>query len=381
VRHDGAAWRIDFADGSHADANIVVSALGGLHEPNIPEFNGAKDFKGPIFHTAQWRHDVDLKGKRVAVIGSAASAVQVIPEIAAKVAHLDVYQRTANWVMPRISYGYPKWAQGLFEKAPLLARLYRGWYFAMLEGRHRAFHIEDNWTKRFVRRVFDRHLNAQVSNPALKEKLTPHYPVGCKRILVSDDYFPAIQRGNVDLVTDRIARIEAGGIKTTDGKLREADVIILATGFKPFNLLDSIEVAGPGGKTLRATWSRGVTAHRTVAVPGFPNFFLLLGPNSGLGHNSVILMIEAQVNYVMQLIDRIARDGVAIEPSPEAARAYDERLQKELSERVWAANCGAWYVDETGRNYTLYPHTVRKYLKEMREPVASEYIVRQTVNA
>jgi cation diffusion facilitator CzcD-associated flavoprotein CzcO len=380
IRHDGRKWRVDFADASQAAADVVISALGGLHEPNVPEFEGASNFKGPIFHTAQWRHDIDLKGKRVAVVGSAASAVQVIPAIAEKVAHLDVYQRTANWIMPRMSYGYPAWARGLFERVPPLARLYRGWYFSMLEGRHRAFRKEDNWTKRFVRRVFEKHLSAQVADTELKRKLTPKYPVGCKRILVADDYFPAIQRENVDLVIAAIDRFEEKGVRTKDGKLREADVIILATGFKPFNLLDSIEVAGPAGATLRETWSHGVTAHRTVAVPGFPNFFLLLGPNSGLGHNSVILMIEAQVNYVMQLMERIS-EGATIEPSPDAARAYDERLQRELSDRVWAANCGAWYVDERGRNFTLYPNTVREYLKEMREPVAAEYIVKQAVTA
>lgn len=381
IRHDGARWRIDFADGAHAEADVVISALGGLHEPNIPDFAGAGSFKGPVFHTAQWRHDVDLTGKRVAIVGSAASAVQVIPEIAPKVAHLDVYQRTANWVLPRISYGYPDWLRGVFVRAPFLARLYRGWYFSMLEGRHRAFHKEDNWTKRFVRRIFDKHLAAQVSDAELRRKLTPAYPVGCKRILVADDYFPAIQRANVDLVTDGIDRFEEKGVRTKDGKLREADVIILATGFRPFNLLDSIEVAGPAGKTLRETWSHGVAAHRTVAVPGFPNFFMLLGPNSGLGHNSVILMIEAQVNYVMQLITRAAKEGGAIEPSPEAARAYDERLQRELGERVWAAGCGAWYIDATGRNFTLYPNTVRAYLKEMKAPVAEEYVVTHTVAA
>lgn len=382
LRHDGRRWTIEFADGAKAQADIVVSGLGGLHEPNIPDFPGMESFAGPVFHTARWRHDVDLAGKRVAIIGSAASAVQVIPEIAPKVARLDVYQRTPNWVMPRQSYAYPAWARKLFKAIPPLARLYRAYYFFLLESRHLAFHRNDNFMKRFVRKQFARHLEEQVRDPELRKKLTPDYPVGCKRILISDDYFPAIQRDNVDLVVEGIERIENSGIRTKDGRLREVDVIILATGFKPFNLVESVEVVGPAGASLREVWADGIRAHRTVAAPGFPNFFMLLGPNSGLGHNSVVLMIEAQVKYVLQLIEKMKATGAAlVEPTQEAAAAYDARIQRELSQRVWAAGCGAWYVDERGRNYTLYPHAVRRFLKEMKTPDMKEYVLRETVDA
>lgn len=374
IRHDGREWTVDFTDGASVTADYVVSGLGGLHEPSLPDIPGRDQFKGPAFHTARWRNDVDLAGKRVAIIGSAASAVQVIPEIVDKVAHLDVYQRTPNWVMPRQSYAYPKWLRGLFAKAPLLARAYRGFYFTWLEWRFNAFKGGKNVIKGSVNRVFEHHLLAQVADPALREKLTPDYPVGCKRILISDDYFPAIQKPNVDLVTDGVAEITADGVRTKDGTLREADVLIYATGFKVFDILQSIDVTGAGGKSLREVWRHGITAHRTIAVPGFPNFFLLLGPNSGLGHNSVVLMIEAQVNYVIDLI-RKAGEGALVEPRAEAARAYDERLQRDLQGKVWAAGCGAWYVDETGRNFTLYPHDVRTYLKEMKRPDMSEYRV------
>ncbi|MBB5520016.1 flavin-containing monooxygenase [Amphiplicatus metriothermophilus] len=382
LRHDGRRWTIEFADGGTAQADIVVSGLGGLHEPNIPDFPGMESFAGPVFHTARWRHDVDLAGKRVAIIGSAASAVQAIPEIAPKVARLDVYQRTPNWVMPRQSYAYPAWARKLFKMIPPLARLYRAYYFFLLESRHLAFHRNDNFMKRFVRRQFARHLEEQVRDPELRAKLTPDYPVGCKRILISDDYFPAIQRDNVALVTEGVDRFEESGIRTKDGRLREVDVVILATGFKPFNLVESVEAVGPSGASLREVWADGIKAHRTVAAPGFPNFFMLLGPNSGLGHNSVVLMIEAQVKYVLQLIEKMKASGAAlVEPTPEAAAAYDARIQRELSQRVWAAGCGAWYVDERGRNYTLYPHTVRRFLKEMKAPDMKEYVLRETVAA
>ena len=375
IRHDGREWTIEFADGSCAMADYVVSGLGGLHEPNIPDIPGKERFKGPMFHTAQWRKDADLTGRRVAIIGSAASAVQVIPEIVDKVAHLDVYQRTPNWVMPRHSYRYPAWLRSVFEAAPFLARLYRGFYFTMMEQRFSAFKKDENRVKKFVRKIFQKHLESQVSDPALRAKLTPDYPVGCKRILISDDYFAAIQKPNVDLVTEGIAEITADGVKTKDGRERPADVIVLATGFKVFDILASIDVTGPAGASLRETWKGGIAAHRTVVVPGFPNFFLLLGPNSGLGHNSVVLMIEAQVNYVLDLV-RHAGDGALIEPTEAAAKAYDAQLQRDLQDRVWAAGCGAWYVDAGGRNFTLYPHNVRAYLKEMKAPDYAEYAVR-----
>lgn len=375
IVHDGERWTVSFDDGSSAEAEIVVSGLGGLHEPNIPDFPGMKSFKGPLFHTARWRQDIDLCGKKVAIVGSAASAVQVIPQIAPKVAHLDVYQRTPNWIAPRMDHAYPDWVKGLFQTFPFLARAYRGWIFSAMEMRHLAFHKGDNFMKRLVRRQFERTLEEQVKDPEIRKKLTPDYPIGCKRILISDDYFPAIQRENVSLVTEGIGRIEESGVRTKDGALREADVIILATGFKPFNLLESVEVIGPAGRSLKEEWAQGVNAHKTVDVPGFPNLFMLLGPNSGLGHNSVILMIEAQVKYVMQLIEAMVAKGAGkVEPTREAAALYDERLQKRLADRVWAAGCGAWYVDQrSGRNYTLYPDTVRAYLREMKAPDLGDY--------
>lgn len=374
IEHDGVKWRIDFADGSSVKADYAISGLGGLHAPNIPEFEGLQSYKRPMFHTAQWRHDVDLTDKRVAIIGSAASALQVIPEIVDKVAHLDVYQRTPNWIIPREDYAYPKWVRSLFEKAPWLERVYRGFYFSMMEMRFGAFKKDDNLTKRYVSRMFKRYLKKQVSDPALRAKLTPDYPVGCKRILISDDYFEAIQKEKVELVTDPIGAITEEGVRTKDGKERAVDVLIMATGFMPFDILESIDVTGPSGRSLREEWKGGITAHRTLCAPGFPNFFLLLGPNSGLGHNSVITMIEAQVNYVLKLMRQAMDKGAAlVEPKPEAAKAYDAQLQNDLEGRVWAANCGAWYVDAHGRNYTLYPHTVRQYLREMKEPAEAEY--------
>lgn len=377
IEHDGVKWTVRFKDGTSIKADYVISGLGGLHEPSIPDFEGRETFNGPSFHTAQWRHDVDLTGKRVAIIGSAASAVQVIPEIVDKVSHLDVYQRTPNWVVPRESYAYPKWLQAIFEKVPLLARAYRGFYFSLLEYRFSAFKKGDNFIKRRVQKRFLKYLEKAVRDPELRAKLTPSYPVGCKRILISDDYFDAIQKENVEIITDPIDRITPSGVRTRNGVDHPAEVLIYATGFKPFDILASIDVIGPGGHSLEEAWKDGIAAHRTLAVPGFPNFFILLGPNSGLGHNSVILMIEAQVNYIIALVKKAVEKGAAIvETKPEAAKAYDRKLQDDLQERVWAAGCGAWYVDKHGRNFTLYPHAVREYLREMSEPDSQEYVFR-----
>jgi len=382
ISHDGISWRISFADGAVVKADYVISGLGGLHEPSFPDIDGLQSFEGPIFHTAQWRHDVDLKDKRVAIIGSAASAVQVIPEIVDKVAHLDVYQRTPNWVMPRQSYTYPGWLKLLFEKAPWLMRAYRWIYFSLMERRFAAFQKDNNAIKRTVRKLFTKHLEKQVSDPALRKKLTPEYPVGCKRILISDDYLAAIQSSNVDLITEPIEAVTPKGVRTEDGLDHEAHVLILATGFKPFDILTTIDVTGPAGLSLGDIWKDGVAAHRTISVPGFPNFFLLLGPNSGLGHNSVLLMIEAQVDYIMKLIEHAASEGVRfVKTKPGAAEAFDEDVQRELQARVWAANCGAWYVDERGRNYTLYPHNVRRFQRDMAEPDWNEFEFAETLAA
>ena len=375
IAHDGERWRVEFTDGTAIKADYVISGLGGLHVPNTPDFAGLDQFKGDTFHTAEWRHDVDLSGKRVAMIGSAASAVQVAPEIVDKVAHLDLYQRTPNWIIARHSVRYPEWLKKTFARWPFLARAYRKLYFNMMEWRFAAFKNEDSWRKRFVQGMFSKHMNEQVKDPELRAKLTPDYPIGCKRILVSDDYLPTIQKDNVELVTEGIKEISESGVVSADGKERPVDVIIMATGFKPFDILETVDIFGPSGESLRDRWQHGIAAHRSVAVPAFPNLFMLLGPNSGLGHNSVIMMIEAQVNYIIKLVQAAIAEGKSsIEPTVDASNAYNELIQENLQSRVWAASCGAWYVDAKGHNYTLYPFDVRRFQADMAEPDMSEFV-------
>lgn len=376
LRHNGKRWEVRLGNGEVEEADYVVSGLGGLHVPNLPDFEGREEFPGPVFHTARWRDDVDLDGRRVAVVGTAASAVQVIPEIVGRVAHLDVYQRTPNWVLPRYGYSYPAWIRSAFAGMPRLARAYRGHYFSWLDFRFRTFHAKDNWMKRLVTGLAKRHLRAQVGDDCLRAKLTPDYPLGCKRVLLSDDYFPALGESHVELVTEPIEGMTRKGLWTRDGAERPADVIVLATGFKPFDIRQSVEVVGPYGNSLEDRWENGITAYKTVAVDGFPNLFFLLGPNSGLGHTSVLLTIEAQIEYVIDLVKTaISRRIDLVQPKPEATARFDRQIQAAIGNRVWASGCGSWYVDDSGRNHTLYPHDARTFLEELKRPDLDDFLL------
>ena len=367
--HDGRVWRLSFRDGETVECDVFISAVGGLHHPSIPDFKGRDDFQGEVFHTAQWREDIDLTGKRIGVIGSAASAAQVIPAIADKAGHIDVYQRTPNWVMARSDYAYSPFVKKMFALFPPLASAYRLFYFSFMEWRFKAFRQEDNDVKRYVRRVYEKNMTRAIKNPDLRAKLMPDYDVGCKRALISDDYLPALQRDHVDLITTPIDRFTASGIKTNDGIERSVDAIILATGFKPFHVGEGMCVENADGLSLEEYWRERMQAYKTVAAARFPNLFFLLGPNSGLGHNSVLLMIEAQANYILQLLGKLT-DGSAdlIAPKEEAARAYDDGLQTALGGMVWSSGCNSWYLDSKGRNYTLYSGPVRAFRKDLKAP-------------
>ena len=368
-----ARWHLTTGAGERDTANVVISAVGALHIPNMPEIDGLDSFAGQMIHSARWRGDMDLAGKRVAVIGSAASAVQIVPSIAGKVAHLGLFQRTPNWIIPRLDRAYPASWKRAFRTFPVTARLHRMQLYWMLESRWRVF-LRAGARNNRERRLALRHMEAQVADPALRAKLTPDYPPGCKRILVSDDFYPALTRDNVDLVTNPIARIAPEGVVTADGTLHPADVIILATGFRTTDI-PRTQVTGRGGLTLRVVWKDGMAAHRTVAVPGFPNFFTLLGPNSGLGHNSIIFMVEAQVRYIMQCLWKLVEKR-SMEPRPDAAARFDAAIQRGLRHTIWKAGCKSWYQDANGRITTLWPRSTIRYWWDMRKVRFGEYRVK-----
>lgn len=366
-------WRVTTAGGEVYEARVLMAALGALHHPKIPEIPGISTFDGRTFHSARWPADVDLAGRRVAVVGSAASAVQIVPRVAEVAASLTVFQRTPNWIRPRNDFRYPEGWKRAFRTVPALGRLHRLLIYGLLEARFPMF-LGDARTQRKERRLCLDHLAAQVADPELRARLTPDYAPGCKRLLVSDDFYPALGRPNVHLETAGIARLVPAGIETADGRLHEVDTVIWATGFEVAADLTRFSVTGRGGHTLQDAWSRIVAAHRSLTVPGFPNLFLLFGPNSGLGHSSIIFMVERQVEYVMQCLDALGGDPMAtIEPTKEAFDAHNEALQHAMQRTIWRSGCRSWYQDDRGEIFTLWPHGTLRFWAEMHRLRPDEY--------
>ena len=368
-------WRLTSADGRHFTAGIVIAATGLLHVPKIPALTGIETFTGPAFHSARWRHDVDFTGKRVAVIGTGASVIQFVPRIAARVGQLDLYQRTPPWVLPRNDRPISRFAQTMMSRWPFLQRLWRGMQYLDSESIAIGFTLFpslmerwENQSKAFVRRT--------IKDTSLAGKLIPNYRMGCKRVLISDDYYPTLTRNNVAIVTEPVREVRPRGIVTVDGVERSTDVIIYGTGFKPLDISASVRIHGRGGRLLADEWRDGPEAFRGVAVAGYPNFFMLMGPNSALGHNSIIFMIEAQVRYIVQCIDWLDNDRLAVvEVREDVQREFNARLQKRFSSSVWtgdgrgrAAPCTSWYRHESGKNHVLWPGFSASYWWAMRKP-------------
>jgi cyclohexanone monooxygenase len=318
-------------------------------------------FKGPSWHSAQWRKDVDLAGKRVAMIGSGASAIQITPEIAPKVAHLDLYQRTPNWIVPKNDRVVGEDERSLFQNAPMLQEAKRRFLYLVNESRVPAFlkpRPHPGLAENFARG----HIDKQIADPTLREKVTPKYRLGCKRVLISDDFYPTLARANVSLITHAAARITETGIVDSEGVERPADVIIFATGFKPMDLITSVEIHGVGGRSLNAEWKNGPEGYLGTVVSGYPNFFTLMGPNSGLGHNSMIYMIESQIAYVMDALAKLdEKQAPALDVKPATQAAFNAEIQAKLQASVWGTGCSSWYLTPGGKNCTLWPDFTFKF--------------------
>lgn len=351
-------WHVVTSAGE-VTADIVVAAAGALSEPKNPDISGFDSFEGEVFHSARWDHDADLTGKRVAIIGTGASAIQIVPEIAKTVGHLDVYQRTAPWVLPRNDRDYTAIEKLGFKHLPGLQRLYRtGIYWG------RELYVP-GFTK-FPKLATPAKLAALanirkgISDPELREKVTPDFQIGCKRILISNTYYPALAQDHVDLVTDGIAEVTPTGIVTRDGTTREVDVIIVATGFHTTDLPIAHHITGRGGITLADHYAEvGMQAYKGSTVNGFPNLFFVVGPNTGLGHSSMVFMIESQVAYVVDAVRHLRTTGVtAVEPTPEAQASWVDDIQARMTRTVWSTGgCASWYLDSHGRNVTLWPRS------------------------
>ncbi|MNS44819.1 4-hydroxyacetophenone monooxygenase [compost metagenome] len=352
---DGAGvWRVETSQGPFT-ADTLVAGFGALSEPAEPNVPGLGAFEGPVFHSARWNHGVDLTGKRVAVIGTGASAIQFVPAIQPKAGRLTLFQRTPPWIMPRHDRPISPLERLAFQAFPPAQAVARGLIYAYRE--LYVFGFRDPKVMAVAQTIARAHLAAQVRDPALRAKLTPDYAMGCKRILLSNDYYPALTRPNVEVVTDRIDAVTPTGVVTADGTDHPAEVIILGTGFKATDPPFARHVRGRDGRTLAETWAGSPKAHAGTTVAGFPNLFLLFGPNTGLGHTSVVLMLESQLEHVMAALRHLRRRGAqTIEPRAEAQAAYVAGVDRMMDGTVWTAGgCRSWYLDESGRNSTLWP--------------------------
>ncbi|WP_208028831.1 flavin-containing monooxygenase [Rhabdothermincola sediminis] len=370
-------WIVDTRSGEHWRFDVVVSGLGQLNRPYVPDIEGLETFQGTTFHSARWDHTHDLTGRRVAVIGNAASGVQFIPQIAPKVARLHVYQRSANWILPRINPPYSERTKRLFREVPGVMRLYRAWLYASYESRF-AMMRRDSRLGRLIERLAERYLESVIDDPELREALTPDFPAGCKRLLISSDYYPALTRDNVELVTTPIERIAPEGIVTADGVLRGVDTIIFGTGFDTTHFLAPLVVKGRNGRSLEEVWREGAEAYLGIAISGFPNLFMLYGPNTNLGHNSIIFMIECQVHYVMRLVDRMLEAGRSnLDVRAEVMARYNRELQRAMHQMVWESGCKSWYKNEFGKVTNNWPHTTVRYWARTRQPARGAFELRR----
>lgn len=369
------AWHVVSKDGRSWRARFLIMGVGQLNRPQIPGLTGLGRFQGQIFHSARWNYNVDLKGKHVAVVGTGASAVQFVPEIVKQAAHVDVYQRSPNWVIPRKDKAYGRLTKWLFRNIPGLMRTYRAWIYAKLEARFAGFH-KGAWVGKLIEAQARSHLEREIKNPDLRAKLTPDFPVGCKRILISDDYYAALAKDNVTLHTTPIEYVESQAIHTSDGVRHPADVIIFGTGFETTGFLHPIKVTGRGGLDLHQTWAKGAEAYMGVTVAGFPNMFLLYGPNTNLGHNSIIFMVERQVDYMLGLLSQMkARQAPWIDVQAHVMERYNTATQDQLKSSVWDAGCGSWYKTESGKITNNWPSWTIAYWWKMRRPNINEFEV------
>ncbi|SNS50914.1 Predicted flavoprotein CzcO associated with the cation diffusion facilitator CzcD [Geodermatophilus saharensis] len=374
---DALLWRLETSRGS-LTADVVVSGAGGLVEPHLPDVPGVETFRGPSFHSARWDHSVDLAGRRVAVVGTGASAAQFVPELQATAAEVVVFQRTPPWVIARADRAYSDREHRLHAGVPGFLRLARGLQYWSREARLRAF-IGGGRLRGLFEKQALRFLEQEVPDPRLRAALTPDYAIGCKRVIVSDDYLRALTRPNVRVVASPVTEVRPHAVVAADGTEHEVDVVVYGTGFRVMDIPLAHRLTGREGRTLHEEWARsGVQAHRGTTVAGFPNLFLLLGPNTVLGHNSVVIMIEAQIGYVVAALQAVREAGAdALEVRRSAQEAYNARLQAELTGTVWnAGGCRSWYRDAQGRNFTLWPTHTLPFVRLMRRFDAESYELR-----
>ena len=357
------------------EVDVVISANGPLSRPALPKIAGLDRFRGALFHSARWDHNCSLEGKTVAVIGTGASAVQFIPRIVPTVARLHVFQRTPPWIMPRPDRAVGPGMQRVFRALPLAQRLARWAIYWRHEARALAFIVNPKWMQAPTR-FAKSYLARRVADPALRAKLTPDYLLGCKRVLLSSDYYPALTRPNVDLVTTSIREIVADGLVTEDRRHYPVDAIICGTGFDVADAGAPFTVIGARGADLDARWrEQGPQAYLGASIAGFPNFFTMIGPNTGLGHNSMVFMIESHIAYIASCLSLLCKRGArTMEVKAEVQRTFNERLQAAFRGTVWMSGCRSWYLSKSGKNTTLWPRFSFAFRRLTRRVRESDYL-------
>lgn len=360
-------WRLETASGETFEADVLVPAVGLLSRPAVPEIPGADEFDGPIFHSARWDHDVELAGRRITVIGTGASAIQFVPRIQPMAERLTVFQRSAPYVVPKPDIAYRSWHHRLFRSVPGVQAAMRAATWFAGELLTLALTAVRPLGK-LVELLFRYHLRRQVPDPALRARLVPDHRIGCKRLLFSNDWFPAISAPNVDLVTDQILEITSRGVRTTSGE-HEADVIIYGTGFHATEYLAPMRIRGLGGRELSDEWAGGARAYLGMTIPGFPNMFLVYGPNTNLGGNSIIFMIERQYRYILKIL---TYGPSYVEVRGEVAERFDTELQRRLASSVWSG-CASWYHEGGGRITTNWPGLVWEYHRRTAKASPADY--------
>jgi cation diffusion facilitator CzcD-associated flavoprotein CzcO len=372
---DSGLWEIETAGGQRLRASMLITATGQLNRPHYPDIPGLQDFRGKLFHSARWAHDYELGDKRVAVIGTGASAIQFVPQIAPRVARLLLFQRSAAYVMPKLDHSLSRFQHRLFETVPVLYSVARGAVYAVFEFLGIGF---VRWRPLLVpfRAVALWNLRRSVKDPVLRRKLTPDYSIGCKRVLFANDYYPALARDNVTVVTEGIAEVGEHDILTQDGTRHAVDAIILGTGFAANELLAPMEITGRAGRRLKDAWRAGPEAYLGITVTGFPNLFMLYGPNTNLGHNSILYMLESQFRYVLQAVQRLrAKPGSAFDVKPEVQARFNRRLQNDLGRTVWNDGCRSWYMNEQGRIVNNWSGFTFEYRRLTRTFNVADYLV------
>ncbi len=364
--HD-ATWTVRTRDGRAFVGDVLLAAGGPLSDPAYPSLPGMDSFAGQAFHSSRWDHNVDLRGRRVGVMGTGASSIQIVPNIADQTDQLCVFQRTAPWVIPQWNRHYSRLEKWLFEHVPGVRWLFRKLVYWQKELRFAGFK-RNSPGMRLMERYALWHMERQIDDPVLRQKVTPSFRMGCKRILLSNDWYPTLARPDVEVVTDSVAEVTPTGVRTASGRDVDLDVLIYATGFTVGDPLGDLAVTGIDGHTIADAWKDGISAYLGTTVPGFPNLFILLGPNTGLGHNSMIFMMESQYNYLVDAMGLLARPGVAaLDVRQEAHDRFVAEMRERTRETVWASGCNSWYLAEDGTNFTLWPSWTFEYWWRTRE--------------